>query len=181
MRVQNFAFLITLCTPLLAGAQGITDYSSHKPGNVTMPNTGGRYIDPVFGTKVIRVTDASNGTICTHAYSYWPAFNHEDTRLLIACDNLPLLYKFDPATDTVTPDGRLWGSDGPHIQWEGSTWSYSSPDLLFALDQFGTRLWKVNVAIRGSGGYTLLRDLKNDIPSTNFIFGLTTARRVNRL
>jgi len=179
MRVQNFAFLVTLCTPLLADAQGITDYSSHKPGNVTMPKAGGRYTDPVFGTRVIRVTDAGVGSICTHAYSYWPAFNHEDTRLLLACDNLPLLYKFDPATDTVTYDGKLWGADGPHIQFEGATWSYSSPDILWALDQYGTRLWKVNVALRGAAGYTLIHDFKNEIPSTNYVFGLTTDINAN--
>jgi len=179
MRVQNFAFLITLCTPLLADAAGITDYSSHKPGYVTMPKAGGSYIDPVFGTKVIRVTDASNGTLCTHAYSYWPAFNHEDTRLLLACDNLPLLYRFDPATDTLTPDGKLWGADGPHIQWEGATWSYSSPDILWAVDMMGTRIWKVNVALRGAAGYTLIKDFKYEVPSTTYIFGLTTDLSAN--
>src|ERR1041384_3054614 len=70
MRVQKIVALITLCTPMICFAAGITDYSSHKVPTITMPKKGGSYIDPVFGTKVIRVTDSSNGSICTHAYSY---------------------------------------------------------------------------------------------------------------
>jgi len=174
MRVQKIVALITLCTPMICFAAGITDYSSHKVPTITMPKKGGSYIDPVFGTKVIRVTDSSNGSICTHAYSYWPAFNHEDTRLLVMCDNLALLYKFDPATDTLTPDGTLQGADGPHVQMEGATWSYSSPDILFAIDQMGTRLWKMDVSRRGAAGYTLLKDFKNWVPATAYIKALTT-------
>jgi hypothetical protein len=45
----------------------------------------------VFGTKVTRVTDANDGTLCVHAYAYWPAFNTNDTRLLVSCDGVPLL------------------------------------------------------------------------------------------
>jgi len=151
----------------------MTDYTSHQPPTITLPTAGGSYIDPVFGAKIIRVTDSKYGSSCMHAYSYWPAFNNDDTRLLLACASCPLLFKFDPTTDTVTPDGLLNGSDGPHVQFEGASWSNSSPDILFAVDIQGTRLWEINVGSRGFAGYTLLNDFSGQIPSNAYVAQLS--------
>src|SRR5262244_867779 len=121
---MRFLLATALALPAAAAsAAGITDYSSHKQPSLTLPAAGGSYTDPVFGTKVIRVTDSSYGAHCYHAYSYWPAFNYNDTRLLLGCDDKALLFKFDPSTDTVKPDGTLQGTTGYHVQWEGAVWS----------------------------------------------------------
>jgi hypothetical protein len=143
-----------------ADAQGITDNSARPVRSVTLPAARGSYIDPAFGTKIIRVTDARDGRRCTHSYSYWPAFNSDGTRLMIACDDVIRLYRFDPATDTLTPDGTLQGSDGYKVQFDGATWAggTSAPSTVYALDQRGTRLWRIVVSRRGLSGYTLLKD-----------------------
>ncbi len=149
-----------------SGTGGLTDLSSHAPPSITLPAAGGSYVDPVFGSKIIRVTDEHAGTHCLHAYSYWPAFNADDTRLLISCDSVPLLYRFDPSTDTVTPDGALYGAGSPHIQFEGASWSHSDPNVLYAADDGGTRLWSLDVTKRGAAGYTQIVDLAGRIPGT---------------
>lgn len=141
-------------------AQGITDKSVRAVKSVTLPAAGGSYIDPVFGTKIIRVTDARDGIRCTHSYAYWPAFNSDGTRLMIACDDEIRLYRFDPYTDKLTPDGTLRGADGYKVQFDGATWSHSTtaPSTVYAVDSVGTRLWRIVVSRRGLQGYTLLKD-----------------------
>src|SRR5678809_228360 len=111
MRRLNTLIVLSLglAIPAMASAAGIRDYSPRRPPSITLPAAGKGYIDPVFGTKIIRVTSSIYGTHCYHAYSYWPAFNVNDTRLLLACDDKALLFRFDAATGTVSYDGPLTG------------------------------------------------------------------------
>ncbi len=169
----RYLLILALSLPLLAHAAGITDYSSHKPTAVTFPAAGGSYTDPVFGTKVIRVTDSRYGTHCMHAYSYWTAFNYNDTRLLLNCDGKSLLFKFDPNTDTLTADGTLSGSDGYKVQWEGAAWSQSSADVIYALDMTGLRLWRIDVSQRGLAGYRLMADFTSRFGTGVYLAQLT--------
>jgi hypothetical protein len=180
MRIAKLAVLtILLAAPAAAQANGIRDYSRHKPGAVTLPAAGKSYIDPVFKTKIIRVTDKTYGTRCYHAYSYWPAFNYNNTRLLLACDDKALLFRFSASTDTVTPDGTLIGNTGYKLQWEGATWSNSLADTLYALDLNGRRLWRVNVANRGAGGYTMLKDFSSALGTSVVLGHLTVSDNAN--
>jgi hypothetical protein len=179
MHIRNLLALTVLNLPLVAHAAGITDYSSHKPPSITYPSAGGSYTDPVFGTKIIRVTDSRYGTRCYHAYSYWPAFNYNDTRLLLACDDKALLFRFDPATDTLTADGTLQGSDGYHVQWEGALWSQISADVIYATDQNGLRIWRIDVGHRGAVGYSLMADFTSRFGTGVRIFQLTMSDDAN--
>lgn len=168
LRTSILTAVAALATSHLALAAGITNYSSHAPPAVTLPAAGGHYWDPVFGTKIIRVTDSTRGTHCVHAYAYWPAFNINDTKLLISCDDVPQVYKFDPTTDTVWANGALYGTIGgasPHIQFEGASWSHTDPTILYAVDAHGLRLWKIDVTVRGLSGYHLLRDFTGKFPA----------------
>src|SRR5512147_704992 len=110
--MQTFRTLCIIAT--LAGPAGATpglrDASTHAPPPIDLPAAGGSYTDPVFGTRITRVTDERDGRLCVHAYSYWPAMNLDSTRLLLACDSVPLLYKFDGKK--LVRDGTLAGSDG---------------------------------------------------------------------
>jgi hypothetical protein len=148
----------------IASAAGVTDYSSRKPASITLPAAGGKYVDPAFGSTIIRVTDSRDGTLCTHAYSYWAAFNWNNTRIMVACDDVVRIYRFNATYDKLTPDGTLTGSDGYPVQFEGATWSTTASATVYALDKRGSRLWKLNLLYRGLAGYTLLKDFSSKLP-----------------
>jgi hypothetical protein len=105
--------------------------------------------------------------------------NSNDTRLLVNCDGKNLLYRFSPSTDKVTYDGRLEGSTGAKLNWEGVKWSKTLPDTLYALDQAGKKLYRVNVAKRGSAGYTLLKDFSSKFPSSVYLTQLSVSDNAN--
>jgi hypothetical protein len=135
----------------------VTNYASRPPSAVKLPGRLGSYVDPDFGAKIIRVTDANDGTTCVNAYAYWPAFNSDSTRLMISCDMVVRLYKFDPSTDTLTYDGPLVTAGGPAgLEFEGAFWSHSEPSVLYALA--GNKLYRVDTAQTGAARFSAIRD-----------------------
>ena len=60
---------------------GIADTSLHAPPPLELPPAGVWYTDPVFGARVLRVTDSSHGQRCGHAYHLWQAFNADYTTI----------------------------------------------------------------------------------------------------
>jgi hypothetical protein len=124
---------------------------------LAFPRAGGTFTDPETHASIIRVTDEKNGAHCVHAYSTWSPLNADDTRLLIACDDVPLLYRVD---------GERIAFDRPldaRVQFEGAIWSRSDPDLLYALEAHrGTRLVAVDVARRKQ---RVLHDFAGELPA----------------
>src|SRR5690242_21919281 len=73
------------------------DYGTYPvPPAPPLPAAGGTVIDPTFGTTILRLTDTNDGADCTNAYSCWPTFNLDSTRLMVYSGSSPLLYRFDP-------------------------------------------------------------------------------------
>src|SRR4026209_1695505 len=64
----------------------ITEYGAKPLANVTQPGKGQTFTDPTFGTKVLRLTDNTDGGIASVTYSYWPAFNVNSSKLFITLD-----------------------------------------------------------------------------------------------
>jgi hypothetical protein len=62
----------------------------------TLPEAGATYVDPVFGTTIMRLTDEADGRDCKTVYSYWPTLNLDSTRLIVACNDGPVLVNFGP-------------------------------------------------------------------------------------
>lgn len=107
------------------------------------------FSDPGFGSRVLRVTDDTHGKRCNHAYSYWPALSCDSHYLLIARDDVPWLYVWDPhgegAYIPLRPL-REFPSEGK-LQFEGATWSRLQPSHLYALtDEEKPLLYRVNVS-----------------------------------
>lgn len=175
-RLVQAAVLVACAAPAVAPGAGLRDTSGRRPPDVALPAAGGSYVDPVFGTKILRVTDASDGAHCVHAYSYWPAFNADSTRLLLACDGVPLLYRFDPLTGALAADGPLAGADGPAVQFEGASWSSSAPEVIYALDAGGTKLWRLDVARRGAAGATVVKDFAGLLPAGEAAYQLAVSQ-----
>lgn len=143
------------CTPKTGG--WITDALDHpEPSLPSLPNAGSSTQDPTFGTGVIRITDAADGSECVNAYSYWPTFNSTSTRLFVHCTGGPELYDFDPQTATTSNKRSLFAKstpDGTTLSWEDAIWSSKEPDVLYGHDTL--KLWKYDTT---AGTYTLVKD-----------------------
>ncbi|MEW6737702.1 MAG: hypothetical protein AB1489_40855, partial [Acidobacteriota bacterium] len=116
----------------------LSDYSPKSPPSLSPPSKGSSYNDPVFGTKIIRITDASDASIATIAYPHWPAFNSNSTKLIIGLDDNPYLYSFDPNNYTFQKLAPLFNGDP--MQWEGMTWSTTDPDTVYGISGYNSNI-----------------------------------------
>lgn len=153
------AFLLLL--PQLATASSFvhlnTDYGVYgEPPLPTLPAAGGVFLDPAFGTPIMRVSDEQDGPNNLTAYSHWPTFNVDSTRLHFSGET-PTLYEFDPETFTLGEKSTLWSST--NLNWEDSVWSGIDPDVIYA--RRGLELYSHNVATRET---TLVKDFSTALP-----------------
>jgi len=145
------------------------DQSILPPGPPpSLPQAGASAVDPIFGHRLIRLTDA---TLCpggaTHAYSYWAALNVDDTRLLADCDGVPTIFQVDLASGTVVSLGPAF--QATPLWWEGTIWSRSSRTIAYGVyaSTGNARLLAYDF---GNQTYTILKDLHTDTRFTN-VFG----------
>jgi hypothetical protein len=151
------------------GASIRTDRAKHPPREVPkLPPAGGKFRDPVFGTEIMRVTDASTvpkgaGT----SYSYWASFNSDNTKLLVmeaGAQQDGSIYDFDPATFTLgarhPPVPYLPPGNVP-IRLDDACWSANDPDVLYVHQDIGTKIYKYKVSRRT---FTLVGDVARVLP-----------------
>jgi len=139
-----------------------TDRATYLPvPAVKLPKACGTFVDPTFGTEILRVTDAADGAENQNAYSYWPSFNKDATKFFVCSGGRAMLYHFDPDRFRILGKEPLFPEKPPEGGWPGwedAIWSGASPDLLFC--HSGLRLWSYNVQTRQ---YTLVRDFKAEL------------------
>jgi hypothetical protein len=126
----------------------------------TLPVAGGTFVDPSFGTTIMRVTDEKDGQSCTNFYSYWPSFNLDSTMFFIACDGSAKLYRFDPNAFRVVGKSTLFedrSPDGP-LSFEDAIWSGANPNLLYGYT--GLKLYSYDVAAKK---YSMIRDFSAEL------------------
>jgi hypothetical protein len=151
------------------GALIRTDRAKHLPLRMPkLPPAGGKFNDPVFGTEIMRVTDATTvpkgaGT----SYSYWASFNSDNTKLLVmeaGAQQDGSLYDFDPATFTLgarlPPVPYLPPGNIP-IRLDDACWSSTDPDVLYVHQDIGTKIYKYKVSRRT---FTLVGDVARVLP-----------------
>jgi hypothetical protein len=109
-------------------------YAAYDLASVAQPAKGNTFIDPIFKTKVLRVTDDGDGKQASVAYSYWSAFNSDSKKFVIGIDGIPHLYKLKPKKLKATKVGPLFDSD--QMQWEGLSWSASDPNTIYGLSGY---------------------------------------------
>lgn len=108
-----------------------------EPPMQIVPNAGDKFHDPVFGTEIMRATDAIDCPTpgCGTFYNQWPTFNSDNTRILIRKgDSGDVMIKaFDPLTFTLGQTLRLSPTlpGGVSLDWQGATWASTDPDLIF--------------------------------------------------
>jgi hypothetical protein len=142
----------------------ITDRNVYpEPAAPALPRAGGTYVDPVFRTTVMRVTDENDGTSCVNAYSYWPTFNLNSTRFFVACDDTPKLYRFDPDAFQILSKEPMFTQQAPGGGWpntEDLTWSALNPNIVFA--HVALRLYAYDVTTKT---YNLIKDFTGELPA----------------
>ncbi|HUW57147.1 MAG TPA: hypothetical protein VMZ92_10960 [Planctomycetota bacterium] len=140
-----------------------TDRKVHpEPEPPELPKAGETFVDPTFGTTLMRVTDERDGENGQVAYSYWPTFNRTSTRFHLLCDKKALVYTFDPDAFKITGKEELFATRPPDRRrpsWEDSIWSGTDPDVVFG--RAALKLWSYNVKDQS---YTLVNDFVEDLP-----------------
>jgi hypothetical protein len=123
----------------------------------------------------MRVTDVADGKLCGTAYSYWPTFNLNNTRLLALADNGQgggIVFKFDPVSFILgakdIPPHLPGSSAYPNFEW--AIWSGVTPDLLYCLGQVSPQLYEYNVATRR---YKLIADLSGRLAPGNYLMQMS--------
>jgi len=153
------------------------DYGTYPvPPAPSLPAAGGTIVDPTFETTIMRLTDANDGPDCINAYSYWPTFNVNNTRLMVFSGTAPLLYQFDPANFRILGK-EIWDTPTPiggTIGWEDAIWSGSNPDVIYAHDNIGMHLWAYNVATKT---YTLLADFTSQFNPGDYLWQMSMSVR----
>ncbi|HEX8185796.1 MAG TPA: fibronectin type III domain-containing protein, partial [Blastocatellia bacterium] len=160
----DFSFMTSAATPPPDGGGVITDYRMcAEPPPPALPAAGGTFVDPVFGTTIMRVTDQNDGAFNATNYSYWPSFNKDSTRLYIIAGGQATLYSFDPVNFRISNKRRLFLNNPPTgsvPNAEDSIWSGVEPDVILGHD--GLKIWAYNVA---SSTYSLVKDFSGELPA----------------
>lgn len=128
----------------------LTDLAVHpRPALPAPPSKGERYTDPVFGSQILRVSDESDGISNTTAYSYWPSFNCNGTKLLVFCDQVPKVASFDAKTFSVGPLEPLFDRDSPSgpLRWEELIWSGTQPLEVYGHAPDGS-IWRYHLGMK---------------------------------
>lgn len=137
-----------LVTPNWDGTKAISgnsdSYNIEALPPLSQPTKGTVYNDPSYGTSILRLTDSNDGSTANVAYSYWPVFNSNSTRLLIGIDWNPTLYNFNPTSFTFQKQGSVFDCNCAAMQWEGMTWSATDPDIVYGISGYNS-----NALLRG--------------------------------
>ena len=147
-----------------------------EPPAPTLPQAGGTFTDPTFGTEIMRVTD-ERGCAGQTSYSYWPTFNRDSTRLLAHCaDGAARVYEFDPdnfrlGSQHALPPPPPSAAGGLPTTFEDAVWSGLDPDALFV--HRGAAVFAYSVARRA---YRPVFDLTNQLPAGSYFFQMSVSR-----
>jgi len=136
-----------------------------KPTLPPRPRAGGKFIDAVFGTEIMRATDETDGPAPGFGtyYSHWPTFNADNTRLLIRKGHTgdAIVKTFDPVNFRLGSGRDILPLEYPSgfgVSWESSIWSHSDPEVIYAYAnnlKGGMRLYAYNVVRKE---FKLLKD-----------------------
>ena len=124
-------FLLLVLLPM-HGWAFLTDNAVHpEPTAPSLPAAGSTATDPVFGSTILRVTDAGDSSgDCATFYSNMPSLNVNNTKIAAQCrvgSMLTKVWDFNAATMTRS-NGRLQsnppdGAQGYFTQWSRTTYN----------------------------------------------------------
>lgn len=139
-----------------------------KPPLPPLPRAGGKFIDPVFGSEIMRATDASDGPapgLGTY-YSHWPTFNCNNTKMLIRKGETgeAIIKDFDPVSFSLGKGRITLPTAFPvngNPNWESSIWSNTDPNIIYTFPIYydgGMKLYSYNIS---SKVFRLIKDFQS--------------------
>ena len=146
-RIALAASAVVFIGLLPSGASGqstlITNYGTYTEGSLpALPAAGGTLVDSTFGTTIMRLTDANDGTDCRVEYSYWPSFNVDSTKVMALCVNSidrTKIWMFDPVNfkrgtaimmpATLQSYDAIWSGTSNH-----TIYGHSTSNVLLSFD-----------------------------------------------
>jgi hypothetical protein len=131
-----------------------------------LPKAPETFVDPTFGTTIMRVTDENDGKENANAYSYWPSFNKDSTRFHINSNGRAITYRFDPAGFKILSKEPLFVRNplGETPRWEDCIWSGAEPNALYAHTR--AELLHYDVAAKR---YAVIKNFTNILPQGGLI------------
>jgi hypothetical protein len=161
-------YFLVFCISLLAVSfvQAIkTDYNVYpEPPLPAMGPAGSKVVDPTFGTTILRVTDANDGSFGRVLYSTYPSVNCNSTRIVGNVSSggqaKAKFWTFD-ATAFSVGNGTL-PSGMPNMEQSNMLWSGTNPDVLYGGGGHIVGVWYYNVATNTGGVYF---DISSSFPS----------------
>jgi hypothetical protein len=161
----DFTFTTATIAPPPGGGTGTvkTDYGVYpEPAPPALPAAGGTFVDPTFGTTIMRLTDANDGVFNVNSYSYWPSINKDSTRLWVITNAGAMLYSFDSVNFRVSNKRLLFSRlpNGHTPDDNDATWSGTDADAIICHD--GLKLYSYNVV---GQVYTLVKDFGSNLPA----------------
>ncbi len=142
-------------------------YDPEAPIPIEQPAAGQKYIDPNFGTEILRVTGTEDGDSNVY-YAYYPTFNCDSTKILLSRGGTPTVYDIDPVNLEIISSKPLYDYDGGNYRFweavmgEGALWSNTEPDVLYGTWKYNwnPKIVKYNVDTRET---TLVRDFTPEL------------------
>jgi hypothetical protein len=140
-----------------------------KPSLPRPPRAGGKFIDPTFGTEIMRATDERDDPVgLSTYYSHWPTFNSNNTYILVrkGLGGDALIKAFNADTFTVGHGHKpgpvdIPGKGAVAVNLESAIWHPTNPELLYCFTGYsggGMRLYTYNVVTRR---YSLVKDFSD--------------------
>jgi hypothetical protein len=130
------------------------------PPPPTLPAAGGTWTDPTFGTAIMRLTDANDGSLCTHGYAYWRCMSADNRYIALSCGNVSKLITIDPDTFTRVSIENLPAISGwtaPPTQ--EIMWSSVNVNRMWCKNAPAGRMYYFDVSTRT---YTLVKEFTGD-------------------
>jgi hypothetical protein len=131
-----------------------------------LPKARVTFVDPTFGTTIMRVTDENDGKENANAYSYWQSFNKDSTRFHINSNGRAITYRFDPVGFKILSKEPLFVRNplGETPRWEDCIWSGAEPNALYAHTR--AELLHYDVAAKR---YAVIKNFTNILPQGGLI------------
>ena len=166
-------FLLVLLIPMHSWAF-LTDTAVHpQPTAPSLPAAGSKATDPVFGSTILRVTDAGDSsTYCEAFYSNMPSLNVNNTKIAAQCKVgvSPRLKVWDFNATTMTrSNGRIQSNEPAGAQGYFTQWSRTTSNKFTVCAQLN--LVEVTIPTGSSTVWTnkVLHNFAADFPGATYV------------